>query len=652
MADSPVVKRDTCTDFRRSSRLEWLETNGTGGYAMGTVSGTNTRRYHGLLVAALRPPVERSVILSKLEEELEMDGAAVELGANQYPGAVHPQGFQHLVEFDSIPSPQWRYEAAGNHVEKRLFMVAGEQTVVVQYRASRPCRLHVRPFLAFRDYHSLTYANPTLDGGVRRERPATLRIRPYAALPELRFHHSGGEFHAEGCWYCNLEYLEELDRGLEFREDLYCPGVLSFDLGPEQPVYIVATLEDGEYDGARVAELERARRAAAPADRTPVARLDAAAEQFCVRRADGLPTVIAGYPWFTDWGRDTMIALPGLFLARGRVEEARQVISGFLEHLDGGLIPNRFPDRAERPEYNTVDATLWMFVAAQAYRAAGGDAAFLRDVFYPAGREIIACHCAGTHHDIRMDPRDGLLSAGSGAAQLTWMDAKVGDWVVTPRHGKPVEINALWLHALRRMAEWAAEFGDRDGAREYARLAHQAEGSFERAFWNPERQCLYDVLTPSGPDASLRPNQILAVSLPSPPLPPARQKAVVRTVQEHLLTPYGLRTLAPGDAAYRGRYGGNPVERDGAYHQGTVWPWLLGPFVSAYLQAFGRTPENAAYCRGLLEPLLVDLDRGCLGSLNEIYDGDAPHGPQGAPAQAWSVAELLRVLRFELSQPD
>jgi len=653
------VGRKVCADYARSSKLEWLEANGTGGFAMGTVAGANTRRYHGLLVASLRPPVDRHVLLSRLEEVVSDGTVEVPLGTAQYPGALDPAGYRNLIEFRLDPFPAWVYDVGGAHVEKQLFLVQGEETVVVQYRATRRRTLRISPFLAFRDYHSLTHANPALDGSVREERApgaVVLRVRPYAPLPELRLHASpGASFTADGVWYHSVQYAEEQERGLDFAEDLWKMGTISLEIGPESPAFVVATIGSRQVDAAQVellAAAERERRRPRSEDRF-AARLELAADQFIARRNTGEPTVLAGFPWFTDWGRDTMIALPGLLLARGRLDEARQVLRGFLRFLDRGLIPNRFPDRPEeKPEYNTVDATLWLFQAVFAYLQSGGSASFLRDEFLPAGKEILRWHREGTHHGIRVDPADHLLAQGEPGVQLTWMDAKVGDRVITPRHGKPVEINALYYNALRLMSLWAHGCGDAKGAASYAREADAVERSFEQAFWNPERGCLYDVIDPDGrPDPRLRPNQIFAVSLPFPLLRPEQREAVVRTVEQKLLTPYGLRTLAPGESEYAPRYAGGPAERDGAYHQGTVWPWLLGPFIRAYLAAFGRTPDTLARCREFLAPLEAHLDEACLGSVSEVFDAEPPHRPGGCPAQAWSVSELLRALAVDLAEP-
>jgi predicted glycogen debranching enzyme len=661
VAGTPIravsVPRKVCGDFTKSSRLEWLETNGTGGFAMGTVSGANTRRYHGLLVASLRPPVDRFVLLSRLDEVVEGE-PEVALSTTQYPGALHPTGYRQLLEFRLDPFPTWVWDVGGAHVEKQVFLVQGEQTAVVRYRSTRARRLRIAPFLAFRDYHSLTHANPALDGRVREERTPdalVLHVRPYPPLPELHLHASAGaSFVPDSVWYYAAQYAEEQDRGLDFSEDLWTMGNLVLDVGPGAPAFVAATIGPRRFDDAVVEQLARAERdrRRARTDDAFRARLELAAEQFCVRRADGKPTLIAGYPWFTDWGRDTMIALPGLLLARGRIDEAREVLRGFCAHLDRGLIPNRFPDRAdEQLEYNTVDATLWLFQAVFAWLKAGGSASFVRDEFLPVGKEILRWHREGTHHGIQVDPRDGLLTQGEPGAQLTWMDAKVGDRVITARHGKPVEINALYYNALRLMALWAQAFGDAEYAAACAREADLLATSFEHAFWNASRGALYDVLGPDGvPDASIRPNQIFAVALPFPLLDTERQKSVVRVVEQELLTPYGLRTLSRDNSAYVAHYRGGPSERDGAYHQGTVWPWLLGPFVRAVLTAYGRTPETVARCRELLRPLEEHLTDALLGSVGEVFDAEPPFHPGGCPAQAWSVAELLRLVAVDLAE--
>jgi glycogen debranching enzyme len=566
--------------IEETSKIEWLETNGTGAFAMGTAAGVNTRRYHALLVATLKPPVERYALLSRVEEEVIIGGTHYLLSCCQYPGVTPSNAY--LEEFRPAPCATWIFNFGGVRFEKQIYLIAGKQAVVVRYRADRAVTLRVRPFTAYRDYHSLRKASAD----------------PYGSLPQLRFQHSG-RFEADAKWYYNIEYVRELERGLDFREDLYTPGVITLDLTADEWCPVLAGIEPAEI-----------------AEPTP------RADPFTVHRADGSPTIIAGYPWFTDWGRDTMISLPGLLIVPGRLEEARAIMEGFLKFLNQGLIPNRFPDSGEAPEYNTADATLWMFQAMRQWLASGGSVQFLKDTFYPAAKEIIAWHRRGTHHDIAVDPEDHLLSAGKPGSQLTWMDAKIGDWVVTPRHGKPVEINALWHGALSLAAAWSERLGDRTDFREEALLV---QNSFRAKYWNGRRGCLFDVLSPEGPVDKIRPNQIFAVSLPHGLLRTDQQQAIVRVVERELLTPVGLRTLERGDPDYKPRYQGTPAERDAAYHQGTVWPWLLGPYIDAFFHAFGH------------------IDIGVANLTAEIYDGDEPREPRGCPFQAWTVAEIARV---------
>ncbi len=597
---------DVLRDLKQSASIEWVQTDGLGGFAMGTAAGMNTRRYHGWCVA-MRPPVERSVLLSRLEESVD----GVELGVNQYPGAIHPRGHERLVSFETQPCPAWTWDLGGGlTVTKRLWLARGTRTLCVRYEASRPCTLRVKPLLAYRDYHSLQHGNDAVDRRWTDEN-GLLVMRPYRDMPVLRIAHSGRALHEGEGWFWNTEYELERHRGLDHREDLWCLGTIELSLAPVgQLAFSIGPAEVSE----------------------PVAV--AAADAFRVRRADGRPTIIAGYPWFTDWGRDTMISLPGLLVGRGLLDEAREVMRAFLGHLDRGLIPNRFPDRGEKPEYNTSDATLWMFQAAHELLAAGGDEAFVRESFFERGREIVSWHERGTHFGIRVDLADGLVVSG---AQTTWMDAVVNGRPVTPREGKAVEINALWFNALRLMEAWAKRFGRPELASEYGDRARRVGASFRRLFWNVGGW-LNDLVG----DASFRPNQLFAVSLEHSPLSMGEQQAVVRACEARLLTPFGLRTLAPGSPGYVGRYGGDPPSRDGAYHQGTVWPWLIGPFVAASLKAFGG--EARERCRKALEPLQLLLERN--GTLPEVFDGDAPHGWGGTVAQAWSVAEVLRASKL------
>jgi len=654
------VPREVCTVYPRASRLEWLLTNGTGGFAMGTVAGSNTRRYHGLLVASLHPPVERIVTLARLEETALTPEGAVALSVNQYPNTLYPDGYTRLVRFSLDDGPAWTWSVGGVEIERRVLLVPGAQTVVVRYATSGPARLRIEPLVAFRDCHALTHRNADAWTGFEEQtgpEGRLVRFQPYPSLPSLHIAHRGGPFSGAPAWHENVEYLEELDRGLDFREDLLLPGSFELEVAPDRPQIVAATVEAGPT--LDLDPLGTLFGRSGPVVRPPApgrnvgreddldeggARLGRAADAYLVRRADRSATVIAGYPWFTDWGRDTMISLPGLVVARGRLEVAREVLEGFLTHLDGGLIPNRFPDSAGPAEYNTVDATLFMFQAVHAWEQAGGPPAFIRDVFYPAACGIVDAHLRGTHHGIQVDPRDGLLVAGGPGSNLTWMDARVNGVPVTPRHGKPVEVNALWYNALRLSERWARQLGDAARARSFGREADLVAGAFDRAFWNETRKCCFDVILPEGPDPRLRPNQLFAVGLPFPLLDGHRRAMVLEAVEAALVTPVGLRTLARSDPGYRATYRGEPAERDSAYHQGLVWPWLVGPYVDALFAVRGDSAETRNRARAAVGTLAAGLETGCLGQLPECFEPEPPFHPVGAPAQAWSVAEVLRVL--------
>jgi predicted glycogen debranching enzyme len=644
--------RETFGDLGAALSREWLETNGLGGFASSTIIGLNTRRYHGLLVAALKPPVERFVLLSKLEETLFIDGQPFELSANRYPGAVHPQGFRYLEQFRLDPFPIFTYEVEGLEIEKSVFMLYGENSAVVQYevkknvRPSRKPWLELRPLLAFRDYHGTTHQNDAINGAVE-ERPGLATVSPYRGLPPLHLAHNAFELSRTGEWYRNFEYDVERERGLDFSEDLFNPFVLRFDLLLHGDAAVIASLEPRNVDEVpeyREAEIARRRATAAssPVEDDFVQDLTAAADQYIVSRGDQ-KTVIAGYHWFSDWGRDTMIALPGLTLPTGKHDIARSILRTFARHVDQGMLPNRFPDAGETPEYNTVDATLWFFEAARAYLAYTADLDFVRQELYPVFADIICWHVRGARYGIKADS-SGLLCSGAPGVQLTWMDAKVGDWVVTPRRGKPVEIQALWYNALCVMENLARNFGDKAGQTSYRDMATLASANFNSLFWNEKAGCLYDVIDGTSPDPSIRPNQIFAVSLTHSMLAIERAQNVVKKVQQDLLTPHGLRTLSPSDPQYRGRYAGGPVKRDGAYHQGTVWPWLMGPFITAYIKVNGDSDIARRQAAEWLAPLRVHLTEAGLGHISEIFDGDVPQRPRGCIAQAWSVAEVLRTL--------
>jgi len=646
-------ERETWSDLEAALRREWLETNGLGSFASSTIVGLNTRRYHGLLVAATKPPVGRLLLLSKLEETLWIDGRGFELSANRYPGVIHPQGFHYLKQFRLDPFPVFTYEVEGIELEKSVFMIHGENSAVIHYelrKNNRPevpknLRLEIRPLIAFRDYHGTTHENGGINSAVQ-ERSGLATVTPYQGLPTLHLAHNAMELCKTGDWYRNFEYDAERERGLDFSEDLFNPFVLCFDLRSRRQASIIASTEERDAAQAveyRQAEITRRRKAmvASPIEDSFAQSLAGAADQYLVSREDE-KTVIAGYHWFGDWGRDTMIALPGLTLPTGKYDVARSVLRTFAKHVDQGMLPNRFPDAGETPEYNTVDAALWFFEAARAYLTYTSDLEFVRDELYPVFADIISWHSRGTRYGIKVDA-SGLLASGELGVQLTWMDAKVGDWVVTPRRGKPVEVQALWYNALCIMEDLASRFGDDAARKRYRHMAAVAQWSFNRLFWNEKLGCLYDVVNGGPPDSSVRPNQIFAVSLPHSMLARDRARTVVEKVQEHLLTPFGLRSLAPSDPQYHGRYTGAPAERDGAYHQGAVWAWLLGPFITAYIKVHGRSEEARRQAHAWLSGLESHLAEAGLGHISEIFEGDAPHRPCGCIAQAWSVAEILRV---------
>jgi predicted glycogen debranching enzyme len=642
--------REVCADLAETLRREWLETNGIGGFASSSVAGVNTRRYHGLLVAATRPPVGRLALLSKLEETLVVDGRRYDLSANQYPGVVHPQGHQYLSRFRLDPFPIFTYSVDGVELEKSVFMIQGENSTVVQYSvrsngdARRDLRLEVRPLVAFRDYHSTTHENGALNPEVMAE-GSLLTLRPYEGLPALHLAHDADEVARAQWWNRNLEYAAEQERGLDFREDLFSPLALKFDLSSRTEANVIASTERrdardaDEYRRAEIARRESVL-ASAPSGDELVRPLTAAADQYIAARAEG-KTIIAGYHWFSDWGRDTMIALPGLTLVTGRADVARSILLEFARHVDRGMLPNRFPDAGEAPEYNTVDATLWFFEAVRAFLHYTGDYEFVRRNLYGVLREIVGWHERGTRYRIHTD-EDGLLFAGEEGVQLTWMDARVGGREITPRTGKAVEIQALWYNALRVVENLAREFGLGEDERKFGAMAARARESFGRLFWNEDAGCLFDVVNGDARDGSIRPNQIIAASLTHSMLAAEKARRVVETVERKLLTPFGLRSLAPSDPQYHGRYEGGPESRDGVYHQGTVWAWLLGPFITAYVKAHGRSAASRRQAARWLAPLAEHLSDAGLGHVSEIFDGDAPHRPRGCVAQAWSVAELLR----------
>ncbi|HEU5317302.1 MAG TPA: amylo-alpha-1,6-glucosidase [Chloroflexota bacterium] len=622
---------------------EWLVTDGLGGYASGTVVGPHTRRYHGLLVAPLAPPLGRHILLSKLEETLVVGEREYRLGANEFEdGSISPRGYVHLADFTLEDGrPVWRYACDQVTLEKRVWMERGRTATCVSYRIdglpSGPrATLRLAPLCSFREFHHETVGSD--DWRFRVERTDQgLWVRPYAgAAPYLLSVAAprGWTWGGHQGWWWHFLHREERSRGQDYLEDCFQAGEIACEVGAGETLVVTVSLEPGPpptspAGGASEGFEEQLRRAA---------------HDFIVVRPipgeDDSRTVLAGYHWFGDWGRDTFIALPGLALATGRHDECRAIVRTFARYVDRGMLPNRFPDSGaplDDGDYNTIDASLWYVHAVDALdRLTGGG---LVAEVYPVLSEIVDWHVKGTRFGIQVDPEDGLIRTDN--PQLTWMDAKVGDWVCTPRDGKPVEIAALWHHALQLMEVWARLLGRRaTEARKYSALRVKVAESFGRRFWNRADGYLYDTIDGSqDADVSFRPNQIIAAALPESPLTARQRKSIVDKVVSRLWTPRGLRTLDPADPRYRGRYEGDVWSRDGAYHQGTVWPWLLGPLVDAHLEVYG----DKSKARRLIEPLTRHLmEEGCVGSINEIFDGDAPHAPRGAVAQAWSVAEVFR----------
>jgi predicted glycogen debranching enzyme len=614
-----------CRNLDVSSRREWLLTNGIGGFAMGSVSGINTRRYHGHLVSAIKPPTQRMVLLAGVEAYVQAEGTPVGLSANQYPGTIHPQGYQHLKSFSVDSVARWRWKISWLEIEKTVALHRGSNAVTVRYRnlSKRNVKLSLQPLISHKDYHGNfierdDYPEQLLSGAeetVARQGAVTIWLG-----------HKGAEAIPTAAWYYRCEHQREIERGLPERDDLFCPVELHYDLAPGQEAILVAS-SDGPMAAVETADVSPEQ---GPFD--PKIALADATEPFRVA-GGGRQTLLAGYPWFTDWGRDTMISLPGACLATGKIALARQILRDYAGQMRDGLIPNRFVEEGEEPEYHTVDATLWFAQAVAKTLAAEWDAYFAEEMLEKLDESLTA-HIAGTRFSIRCDPADGLLSQGEPGVQLTWMDAKIGDWVVTPRTGKAIEICGLWVDALSIGVDLAEKLGqNRQAFRDLAALGAE---NFDRTFWNCKLGYYLDVAEPT--DASLRPNQVIALSLPHCPASPDHAREALGVVARELLTPVGLRTLAPWDAAYRGRFEGPMQNLDASYHQGTVWPWLLGPYVTALVKWTGDKREGR---RILREVKYLLVDQG-LGGIAEVYDGDKPHMPGGCPWQSWSVAEMLR----------
>ncbi|MDG6243812.1 MAG: amylo-alpha-1,6-glucosidase [Methanolobus sp.] len=639
------------SEYSKATANEWIVANGLGGYASSTVIGANTRKYHGLLIASLKPPVERRLLLSSLDEELITQKETFRLAVHKYPDAIYPRGNDLLVDFYREPFPTFMFNAGGMKIKKQIMMLHGLNSTVIRYHISNPSGtkglFRILPLVNNRSVHRMTRSDDFTF--MQEVMPGKISLEWEDSSFSL---YSDMRYQADEHWYYNFEYDAELLRGYPHREDNFNPGHFDLEIsGKDASCFIVASTEnDEEWNWKRIQELfdneKRRLKGLAGKNTTDdpfLKKLVLAGDLFIVeRRSTGSKSVIAGYHWFGDWGRDTMISLPGLTLVTGRYDDARSILSTFAAHCKEGLIPNLFPEQdSGSPAYNTVDASLWFVHAAGRYMDYTNDTDFIK-MIWPTIENILENYRKGTAYDIRMD-EDGLIEH---AGQLTWMDAKIGDLEVTPRKGKACEINALWFNALM----YAGKIGKRIGTdvSGFTNDAKLVKRSFREQFWNNEKKCLYDCIQGSWKerdhekDDSVRPNQILAVSLPHTMLSADMEKNIVDVVTEELLTPYGLRTLSPFDKRYKGIYAGNPERRDSAYHNGTVWPWLLGPYITAFRKVYGDKPDLKGKLRSFLQMIEKHMDEACIGTISEVFDGDIPHYPGGCVSQAWSVAEIMR----------
>ena len=629
----PGYSFETYGELQPWANREWLQTNGTGAFAASTVAGVNARRYHGLLVAATLPPLGRMMALNRVSETIHRDGQEdVDLGINYFYDGIMPRGEQYLRRFEHYATTSWEYQAAGVRVEKKLLLCWGRNIAGIRYTidpgTAGPCEFRVRPFVTLRDFHSLLRADHHSDV---QSSPTHCTVRRWGH--ELRMRCDGAKFTEYKDWWYSFVYPMETERGQDDTEDLFTPGTFSVNVEKPTTFILWAGLEpvDGLDWDAEFAKREQHQNDHGAPSRTQKRLMHAAGDFLAVRHGEHYSgtTILAGFPWFGDWGRDTMISLPGLLLCTGKFQQAGQVLSIFADFVSDGMIPNVFDDYSNQPAYNTVDASLWYIHAVFEYLKYSKDNDTFESILRPACRQIIDGYKRGTRFGIKMDAGDGLITQGDPTTQLTWMDAKTNGVVFTPRHGKAVEINALWYNALRLM-------GEND-------LAATTAESFQRTFWiNPNRG-LADVSNETGRNDECRPNQIFAVSLPYSPLTEDQQQAVVEAVRRELLTPYGLRSLSANDPKYQPRYAGSQFERDRAYHNGTIWPWLIGAFLTAYLKVNRRSSSAVGQARRWLQPLVDSLEDGCIGSISEIYEAQTPHRNVGCFAQAWSVAEVLRL---------
>ena len=656
-----LIEKDVFQNFDLAVQREWLETNGLGGWSGSSIIGAHTRRYHGLLVAAIVPPADRMILLSKLDETIVSGDQRMELGVNLYhDDTIHPAGHQYLAGFRKAVFPQWEFNANGILLKKTIAMIHGENTVVILYdvaKAENTFTLELLPLMAAKGYHSLTHEssqmhwNAHFNNGIFHNQPDG-KTNVFIQVP-------GSSYRHEPKWFNNFKYRVDQYRGQEFLEDLFNHGTFTVRLSQGDTLGVIISTENPEgRDAHDLFSRENMRRKLLISNQPEndiIKQLVLAADQFIVKRTiptdpsrDNVSntgesrTIIAGYHWFTDWARDTMISLPGLCLSTGRFEDAKNIINAFAKNVSMGMLPNRFLEKGEQPEYNNVDGTIWYFIAVYKYLQATGDKDFILNEILPVLKDIIDWHFKGTRYNIKVDA-DGLLFAGERGQQLTWMDARIGDWVVTPRMGKPVEVQALWYNALRIFSELLNLNDQAHDAATVKVNAEKVKENFNRQFWFEKGDFLYDIIDENGhPDPTLRPNQLFAISLPFALIEGEKAEAILQVVEEKLYTPVGLRSLPGDDKYYVPAYGGDQWHRDSSYHQGTVWSWLLGPYVDALIKVQGTRGKEQA--KKIIENFRYHLDEGCIGSVSEIFDADPPHHPRGCVAQAWGVAEMLRVI--------
>lgn len=677
------IQKAILQDPKQALELEWLETNGLGGWSSSSIIGCNTRNYHGILIAAVKPPTDRYLMLSRLDESLIIDQQLLSLATRDFGDTLYPQGFQYLTAFNQSLFPSWNYQIGNLKIKKTLLSIHLSNSVCIRYELlsdSPPLTFYLDPFIAARYYHSCQHARSGLNIDFELIDDSVI-LKNNANLPNIIIKGAIKNYKHSPCWHNRFFYLEEQKRGLGAREDLICSGRLELLLCKEYPITLLISCENNNSNSANeIFHREIQRRESLFKEATSLnkknksffhfifepflakklkqsnrgyqqtsasisknieeleSQLLIASEQFIVKR-DSSKSIIAGYHWFTDWGRDTLIAIRGLCIATGKIDQAQEILKTFCENIKNGLVPNRFVESGEPAEYNTVDASLWLFVAAYEFKKAGGNENFIRETIYPALKNIFESYQNGTIYEIHEDV-DGLVSAGNLHIQLTWMDAKIGDWVVTPRHGKAVEINALWYNALNILKIFSQKYKDSSLSKLLDVKIEKTKQSFNQLFWNKSLNCLYDVVNSEGQDSSVRPNQIFAIGLPFQLLSDDKSLSIIKIVKGELLTPRGLRTLSHKDSSYRGKYEGTPYERDSAYHQGTVWPWLLGCYIDALLIHDKESGIQSA--QEILSNLHTHLQEAGIGTISEIFDGDFPHKSRGSIAQAWSVAEILR----------